>query len=105
MIRLKFALASIVWFSAAMAVLGDYIRTYIAIERRPKLPGEFYGWIPAIPLWLIPPFLLAGFLTLFGRPRAGLIVGLPSVATTIYFAVLAVQRWLEHRRMIEGYEF
>jgi hypothetical protein len=100
LIHLKFVLASFVWFAPATAVLGEYIRACLAVERLIREHGFIcIFWAPDLPTWLVPLFVLAGFLTLFGRIRSGLIVGLPTAAALAHYMFLAHERRQEIEQM------
>lgn len=83
--RLKPALLSFVWFAAATALLTDYLRKSWEIDKLYRTTNAIcIYWVPEIPAWLFLPLALAGIVTLFGRWRCGLLIGVPAAVYTLY---------------------
>jgi hypothetical protein len=102
-LKLKYVLASLVWFCIALAIAGDYYREHARFEAQcaeieQSLANHPMGlvvclrWQPRIRPMFVLPLLIVGVLTLVGRWRVGLVIGLPTVAGIGY------ELWTWHLR-------
>ncbi len=97
-LRLRNALLSFVWFSAAAVVWRQYL--IFCADTAELWAMGIHAWHPRIPMGMVFPLAVAGVLTLFGRWRSGLALGISSATFVAY------RYWgmLEEQRAIRAIE-
>jgi hypothetical protein len=91
---IKHILASFVWFGLALLIVAEQIEIGRYAQEAYDKYQIYICFIPSkIPPLLVFPFSGAGLLTLFGRIRAALIMGIPAVL----YAGYSFWNWYQER--------